>query len=55
MSPCVLLLEFLEESKLEDLVMKYFGFINHPIYLRIEKTIEEEIQSKEKVKEVSPG
>ena len=35
--------EFLDEKRLKDLIKKYSEFINYPISLQIEKTIEKEV------------
>lgn len=39
--------EFLDEKRLKDLIKKYSEFINYPISLQIEKTIEKEVEDNE--------
>ena len=44
-------LEYLEETRIKDLVKKHSQFITHPIYLWTEKTTEKEISDDEPKKE----
>eukprot|EP00771_Trimastix_marina_P003950 gnl/Trimastix_PCT/67.p1 GENE.gnl/Trimastix_PCT/67~~gnl/Trimastix_PCT/67.p1 ORF type:complete len:713 (+),score=371.95 gnl/Trimastix_PCT/67:72-2210(+) len=49
--------EYLEESRLKDLVKKHSEFIGFPIYLQVEKTTEEEVEdedAEEEPKEEKP-
>ena len=44
-------LEYLEETRLRDLIKKHSEFINYPISLQIEKTIEREIEDEDEDKD----
>lgn len=45
--------EFLEESKLKDLIKRYSQFINFPIYLEVEKEVDVEVKDEGTDNEVS--